>query len=149
MEIVFAIPALVWLIAGVVLVALEMFGASGYLLGLAAGALCTSLATYVFNDISFGWQVTVFSLLSIMFTVVFVMLFRKYNNTTDQPDLNEPDLAIIGKIMTANTDVSAAGGVVKYGDVLHKAVSDQAVAKGASVRVTSAKGAVLTVEATN
>ncbi len=130
---------LVWLIAAGAFVALEAVTVSLVSIWFVPGAILTSVLSIWVENIAI--QVVVFILLSAIFLFICRKLFKK-----SKPEaLDDTTSKLIGKIATAQTDITCTEGQVLLGDIHWRAISDSPVEAGATVVITEVNGNTLTV----
>ncbi len=138
-----------WLALGLLILILEMLGAGGFLLGLGVASLSLALVTAIFPDLAWYWQFIGFALLSVVFTLVYWKKFRKFNEQTEQPMLNERVQRLIGRRVSLITPLTNGSGKVQIEDALWSVVCEQDLEQGSIVTIVSAEGATLHVEPYN
>lgn len=137
-----------WLSFGLLLIAGEALGAAGFLLGAAVAALLIGGVVLFSPDMDWHEQVLSFALLSAFFTVVYWKRFRRFNEKTDKPQLNQRLLQLVGTTHVLDVPVEDGVGRLKAGDTLWKVHCKQtSLAAGTRVRVVGVKGTHLVVEA--
>ena len=87
-----------WIILAIVLIAGEALGASGFLLGAVMAALEVALISYIWPDLSWQKQISLFAVLALLCSVWFWYRFKSFNQTTDQPELNDRAAQLIGSL---------------------------------------------------
>lgn len=137
-----------WLSFGLVLIAGEALGAAGFLLGAAVAALLVGGVVLLVPTMDWHEQVSGFALLSVFFTVVYWKRFRRFNEQTDKPQLNQRLHQMVGTTHVLDSDVEEGVGRLKAGDTLWKVHCKQTrLPAGSRVRVVGVKGTHLVVEA--
>jgi len=136
-----------WLTLAVVLLILEVLGTSGFLLGIAVAAL--TMAGVVALDFTPAWQhqLLLFSLLAVIFTLLYWKVFRRFNDQSSEPLLNDRAAQLIGRRFVLDDTLVGGQGRVRIGDTLWKAEADQELAAGTSVEVWASEGMTLKVRA--
>ncbi len=134
-----------WLILATVLLIAEVSGAAGFLLGLAAAALL--LAVMLVMEWVSDWQHQLlwFALFGVVFTLLYWMLFRKFNRSTTAPLLNDRAAQLIGRRIVLADALEAGEGRVVIGDTFWKVRSTSDLAAGTRVEVTGSEGMVLLI----
>jgi membrane protein implicated in regulation of membrane protease activity len=136
-----------WLSFGMLLIAGEALGAAGFLLGAAVAALLLGAVVLLMPEMNWHEQVLSFAVLSIFFTVVYWKRFRRFNEKTDRPQLNQRLLQMVGTTHILETPVEDGVGRLQAGDTLWKVHCKQSsLPVGARVKVTGVKGTHLVVE---
>ena len=133
-----------WIIAGAVLLALELAvpGAFMMWLGIAA-ALVGAISLAV--DWSWQWQCVAFA----AFAVASIPLFRRFalkiEPDSEAPMLNRRTDALIGRVFTLEKPIVDGVGTVRIDDTIWRVRGPECPA-GSRVKVTRADGANLAVE---
>jgi membrane protein implicated in regulation of membrane protease activity len=137
-------PGWIWAIAGVLLLIAEILAPGFFLVFVGAAAIATGLFTLLF-DLGLPAQLVLFAL----YSVLAVMIGKRWYGEPDAADqrhtINEPAKRLIGKTVTAVTDVDDHGGRVRVGDGEWNARGGPAAA-GDRVTVTGIDGNCLMVE---
>ena len=134
-----------WLIIAFLLLGAEALGAGGFLLGSAAAALLIAAALWL-ADISWAWQMVLFGVFSLIFTIAYWKFFKKLNDQSDHPELNNRASQLIGRIFELEQDLPNAQGRVQIGDTFWKVQASKPLKKGDLVAVTGCHGMVLIIE---
>ena len=134
-----------WLILFFVLLGAEALGAGGFLLGSAAAAAVVSLWLWLVPDMSWPVQLVIFGTGSLLLSFSYWKLFRKVNNKSDSPELNNRASQLIGRTIILDHDLPAGQSKLAIGDTLWKVESDRSVAKGSRISVTGHQGMMLLV----
>lgn len=88
----------VWLIAGILFMALEIFGASGYLLVAGISASILAFASYLFPDMALKWQLLLFGFNLVAFAIALTVWFRTRDKASLGVDVGKPGSDLIGSI---------------------------------------------------
>lgn len=137
-----------WLSLGLLLIAGEALGAAGFLLGAAVAALMIGGLVLLMPSMDWHEQVLGFALLAAFLTVVYWKRFRRFNEKTDKPQLNQRLHQMVGTMHVLDVAVQDGVGRVKAGDTLWKVHCKQtSLPVGTRVRVVGVKGTHLVVEA--
>jgi membrane protein implicated in regulation of membrane protease activity len=133
-----------WLIAAALLAILEIFLPGIFLVWIAMAAAATGLVLLVI-PLSFAMQAILFVVLA--FAAVFAgrLYYARFPGESADPQLNERASRLIGQTVTVETAFENNKGRVRVGDGVWNANGPDAPA-GASVRIVSADGTLLTVE---
>ncbi|MCV6611923.1 MAG: NfeD family protein [Amphritea sp.] len=136
-----------WLILGVVLLILEIMGASGFLIGLALASL--ALAGIVAMGVVEGWQYQLlwFAALGMILTVLYWKVFRRFNTRSDEPQLNDRAAQMIGRKLKLESAIDNGQGRIQIGDTFWKVVADEILEAGTTVEVYDSIGMVLKIRA--
>ena len=137
-------PGWIWAIAGVLLLIAEIIAPGFFLVFVGAAAIATGLFTLLF-DLGLASQLVLFAL----YSVVAVMVGKRWYGEPDGGDqrhsINEPAKRLVGKTVTAVTDVDEHGGRVRVGDGEWNARGGPA-APGDRLTITGVEGNCLLVE---
>jgi len=134
-----------WLIAGVVMLSLEMFLPGAVFLWLGVAALATALLVFLVPATLWQIQFVFFSVAAVV-SVLGWRYYRKQNpQHSDQPTLNRRGEQFVGRTTSLEEPLANGTGRVRLGDTIWK-VSGPDLPAGAQVRVTGVNGAVLVVE---
>ncbi len=134
-----------WLIAGLVLMALELLAPGVFLLWLGLAALLVGVIT-LFVD--WFWQVQVIAFAA--FSLAAVPLWRRVaspsSSSPDSAFLNRRSDALVGRTFTLDKPIMDGSGTVRVDDTVWR-VSGPDCPAGSRVKVVRSDGASLTVEA--
>jgi membrane protein implicated in regulation of membrane protease activity len=139
-----------WIIAGLLLMALETVIPGVQFLWFGISAIVVGLLVFALNSggtelLSFPWQLVLFAVIS----VATVFGFRRFANAqgveVEDRDLNQRSAQYFGRVVVVEDPISGGRGRVRVDDTLWLASGADAP-KGARVRITGAHGIVFTVE---
>ena len=133
-----------WVVAGLVLLALELVLPGGVFIWLGVSAMVTgifALLVPVYWPINF----VIFGILAVV-SVVGWLRFRPHGEPTDRPLLNMRAERFFGQEVVLAEPISDGFGRVSLGDTTWR-VQGPDLAAGQKVRIIAAEGAVLKVEA--
>lgn len=132
-----------WVGFGLLLLIFEALGAAGFLVGFALASIL--LAVILAVDPMLGWryQLLVFSLFSLIFTMLFWRFFRKPGKGSDAPLLNERSQQLVGRKLSLTEPMINRQGRVQIGDTVWKVASDEDIDAGVTVEVVSAESSLL------
>jgi membrane protein implicated in regulation of membrane protease activity len=137
-------PGWIWAIAGVLLLIAEIIAPGFFLVFVGVAAIATGLFTLLF-DLDTAPQLALFAI----YAVLAVMIGKRWYGEPDGGDqghtINEPAKRLVGKTVTAVTDVDDHGGRVRVGDGEWNARGGPA-APGERLTVTGVEGNCLIVE---
>jgi membrane protein implicated in regulation of membrane protease activity len=134
-----------WFVVGLVLLALELVVPGGWFLWLGAAGIVTGLTAFI-PGVGWPFQVTIFGVLALVIVVGWTMISRNRKPTSDRPLLNQRAETFIGHEGVIDEPISQGFGRLRLGDSVWR-IAGPDLAAGAKVRVVSAEGAVLKVEA--
>lgn len=135
-----------WLIAGLILLILEVFAPGAFLLWFGVAAVIVAAAVWVLPSLPWQLQIFAFAVLSIGL----LLAFRKWRRTHpieigDQPLLNKRVQQHVGRIYVLEEAIANGRGKVKVGDALWT-VEGPELPIGARVKVVGTREQVLVVE---
>ncbi len=132
-----------WLIAGVVLMAIETFAPGVFMLWLGLAALIVGVLSF---GIVWSWQAQVLSFA--VLSIAMVPLWRYYSGRnakpTDKPCLNKRAEGLVGRVFTLDKPIVDGVGTVKIDDTVWRVAGPDTPA-GSKVKIVSADGASLQV----
>ncbi|SMQ85931.1 hypothetical protein SAMN06295905_3226 [Devosia lucknowensis] len=134
-----------WIIAGLVLLALELVVPGGFLLWMGIAGILTGVLV-LFQPLDWPVQWLIFGVLSLVSILVWVRLTRHRHAQTDRPMLNQRAEQFIGQTAILQQPIAGGFGRLPLGDTIWR-VAGPDLPAGQRVRITGASGAVLTVEA--
>ncbi|WP_432470856.1 NfeD family protein [Amphritea sp. HPY] len=134
-----------WLSLGVVLLILEIMGASGFLVGLAVASL--ALAGVAYLDLVSTWQYQLlwFALLGMICTVLYWRLFRNFNTQSEEPLMNDRAAQLIGRRLKLEQALENGQGRIQIGDTFWKVEADDELEPGTRIEVYGCEGMTLKV----
>jgi membrane protein implicated in regulation of membrane protease activity len=135
-----------WVIAGIVLLAIELIAPGGVFLWLGGAAIVTGLISLMgFTSVAF--QAGIFGALGLASIFFWLRYARKRGvPESDSPLLNQRAARLVGTMPILSEPIENGYGRVQIADS-HWRVSGPDLPNGAKVRVVGFKGAVLEVEA--
>lgn len=133
-----------WVVAGLLLLALELVAPGGVLIWLGAAALVTGGLALLVN-VYWPLQFVVFGVLALA-AIWLWLRTRKQEEPTDRPFLNRRAERFIGHEAVLDEPIRDGEGRVALGDTTWR-VTGPDLAAGSRIRVVDADGAVLKVEA--
>lgn len=134
-----------WIVAGLVLLALELAVPGGYLLWMGIAGILTGLVTFVQQP---PWPVQwlVFGILSLVSILTWVRVTRSRKQDSDSPLLNQRTERFVGQKAVLDQPIVDGFGRLPLGDTVWR-ISGPDLPAGQRVRIVGADGAVLRVEA--
>ena len=136
-----------WIVAGVVMLALELVVPGGIMLWLGVAGLVTGLVLFV-QPIDWALQFLLFGALSLVLIVAWLRFNRGRERPSDSPFLNRRAERFIGQELVLDEPIRDGFGRVALGDTKWR-VSGPDLAAGQRIRIVGADGAVLRVEIAN
>lgn len=144
MEFLTSLSAWHWFVLGGLLLIAEAVGAGGFLLGMFVAALVTGIATYL--GLSWQWQFIVFAVLSVLFSAYYWHRFRKFNQRTDRPGLNDRTASQVGRYGVVVVDEVSGSVKAKLGDTLWAMDCEEPCENGDRIQVVAVEGNRLQVK---
>ena len=139
-----------WLALAVVLVVIEIVAPTTFLLGPAAAAVLLGLAVAIDSDLDWRWQVLVYAVLAVIFTVIAQRLLRQRKGAPEpSAALNQRSQSYVGRRFHLDEALPDGRGRMKVDDTWWQVTAQNgaSLAAGTPVEVTGFDGAVLTVKA--
>lgn len=133
-----------WVVAGVVLLALELVVPGGIFLWLGISGVITGLAA-LFWVINWPIQFLVFGLLSLVTIFGWLRYWKGRVQPTDRPFLNDRAGKLVGREIVLNEPIRDGFGRLPIGDTQWR-ISGPDLSAGQKVRIVGYDGAVLKVE---
>lgn len=133
-----------WAVLALVLIALETFSPGMLFLWTGFAAAGVWLVLMLGVPMSIMVQVIVFVLLSFISVGVYWKFFRKMNQDSDRPLLNQKGRQMIGKIFVLDTAMVNNQGRIKIGDTIWQ-VQGENCPQGSLVKVTAIDNGILKV----
>jgi membrane protein implicated in regulation of membrane protease activity len=134
-----------WIILAIVLIAGEALGAAGFLLGAVMAAFELALISYIWPDMSWQKQISLFAVLALLCSVWFWYRFKSFNQETDLPKLNDRAAQLIGREFALTQEMTGGQGKMQVGDTLWRVESETNLAAGTQVKVTGSREMVLLI----
>lgn len=134
-----------WFILGLVLLITEAFGAAGFFLGAAVGALFTGVIVWLVGDINWQLQVLIGAVLATGFSLLYWRYFRADEQESERPELNHRTAQFIGRKITLKDEIDFEGRV-QIGDTFWKVRSDENIPAGSAVEVDSVDDTTLHIK---
>ncbi|WP_240230668.1 NfeD family protein [Devosia lacusdianchii] len=134
-----------WIVAGLVLLALELVVPGGFMLWMGIAGIITGLIT-LFQPIGWPMQWLIFGVLSLVAIAIWVRWNRSRPAPTDRPYLNRRADTYVGQEAVLEQAITQGFGRIVLGDTVWR-VAGPDLPVGQRVRITGSDGAVLKVEA--
>ena len=133
----------IWVAAGIALVLSEFMVPGFVVCFFGAGAILTGLLLVFFPGIGLAWQILIFVIASVIFTLLGRKCFLGASSRrTQDPDLDD----CTGERAVVTQEISPEHpGKVEFHGSFWTAVSDQPLPVGREVRIVNRKNLVLTV----
>lgn len=136
-----------YLVLGGVLLALELVTTALLALFLASAAFALALLVYIFPDLSFMWQLCLYSLLSLISVWLWWIYHRRHppQKTDSASLLNNRAIALIGREITVDQAVLHHRARLYIDDSLWT-IQGQDFAQGDTVKIIDVKEGILLVQ---
>ena len=136
----------IWLLCGVIGLALELILPGLIVLFFGCGALLTGIATWIIPSLKIEGQLIVFVVSSVVLLLVFrKMLRNRFFNKSKESDDELAD-EYIGKTAVALSDFADGRGEVEFKGSKWEALSSDEIHQGDTVVISSRESIKLTVE---
>jgi membrane protein implicated in regulation of membrane protease activity len=134
-----------WIVAGVVLLALELVVPGGFFIWMGVAGIVTGLASF-FQPIGWPLQFLLFGGLSLVLIVGWLRYSKGREEPTESPFLNRRAERFIGQEIVLDEPISGGSGRIALDDTMWR-IAGPDLPAGQRVRIVRAEGAVLRVEA--
>lgn len=135
----------IWASVGIVLFIAEAIGFTGFLLGLGVAALVCSAVFYIFQDLFWAYQFSLFSALGVALSIAYYQRFRAFNSETDRPMLNDRVSQLVGARAKLLHPVVTGTSKIQVGDTIWKVRCAEEAKEGEEVVVVAVDGLTLIV----
>lgn len=135
-----------WLIAGVILIAFEMFAPGVVFMWVGIAAMITGVVAWLSPELSLEWLLIIFAVLSVVSVVSGRAYLKRNPLKSDHPTLNRRGEQYVGRHFTLSEPIVSGFGKIKVDDSTWK-ISGQDMPAGTNIEVVAVKGVVLKVEA--
>ena len=108
-------PGWIWAIAGILLLIAEIIAPGFFLVFVGAAAIATGLFTLLF-DLGTGAAAGLFAIYAVLAVMIGKRWYGEPHGGDQRHAINEPAKRLVGKTVTAVTDVDDHGGRVRVGD---------------------------------
>lgn len=146
MEMIAGLGGWAWIVAGLVLLAIEIVAPGGIFIWFGIAGVLTGIASL---QIDFGWSVQALLFLALSFGSIFVWrAYRKARpDDNDQPFLNQRAHRYLGQAHVLEQDIVNGEGVLNLDATIWRIRANRdTVEAGETVRIVGAEGAILLVE---
>ena len=137
-------PGWIWAIAGVLLLIAEIIAPGFFLVFVGAAAIATGLFTLLF-DLGVAPQLALFAIYAVLAVMIGKRWYGEPHGGDQRHAINEPAQRLVGKTVTAATEIDDHGGRVRVGDGEWNARGGPA-AIGDRLTVSAVEGNCLIVE---
>ena len=135
-----------WIVLALVLLSFEALGMGGFMIGSAVSAVAIATVIWLNPEMSWPTQVILFGAGSLLFTYAYWRFFKKINDQTDAPELNNRALTLVGLTITLEHDIPVGLSRLQIGDTRWEVDASQEVSRGAKIVIKGAQGMRLQVE---
>ena len=135
-----------WLIAGVILMILEMVAPGVVFLWVGIAAIITGVVAWAAPGLSLEWLLIVFATLSVVSVAAGRMYLKHRPLATDHPKLNRRGQRYVGRTFVLEEPIRDGYGKLKVDDSTWK-IAGPDLDAGAKVEVIDVDGTILKVEA--
>ncbi len=136
-----------WLIIAMLLLGAEALGAGGFLIGAAFAAIIMTVLSLAVDVLSWQLQITLFAVMALVFSIIYSQRFRKFNATTDQPQLNNRAARMHGTHLVLDEHWTGKQGTQQIGDTRWRLQANSHIASGTQVVVTGSDNMTLFIDA--
>jgi len=133
-----------WIVAGLVLLALEIFVPGGFLLWLGISGMVVGVLTLL-TPISWPLQWLIFGVLALVTITLWIRFTRSRNTASDRPYLNRRADRYVGHEAVLEQAIQQGFGRIILGDTVWR-VAGPDLPAGSRVRIVGSDGNVLRVE---
>lgn len=134
-----------WLVLGIVLLIAETLGTGGFLIGIAIAAFVQSIIAVSFENLSWDFQLMVFGINCVLFTFIYWRFFRRFNQKTDSPVINDRAAQLIGRQLLLQDPLTNGVGKILIGDTFWRASAERELPAGTKIEIVSSDGMNLVV----
>ncbi len=134
-----------WWVLALILLVVELLAPGFFFLWMAASGFVTGCLLLLIPAIGMDLQVSVFSVLSVVFITVGKLYGKKHPIATDHPLLNKRGAQYIGRVFSLYKPIENGEGKIKVDDSIWK-VHGQDCDINTRVKVIAVRGTVFDVE---
>jgi len=145
LEWVSAYGAWAWIVAGLVLLGLELALPGGVFVWLGGAAVVTGIVSLI-HPLDWPIEFAIFAVLALLAIYLWLRVFRPRQRASDNPFLNRRAERFVGQELVLSEPIVDGFGRVALGDSVWR-ISGPDLQAGARIRIVGADGAVLKVEA--
>ena len=141
-----------WLVAGLLLLGVELLSATTLLLWPGLGAMATGLVLFGLPGLPLGWQITLFGAVAVLTAIIGRKWFKQFLAArpaqSQAQGLNTPETMLIGKRGLARpADAAGRGSIILDGQTwVVRLPSGLPPQSGQMVQVVALDGGILVVE---
>jgi len=135
-----------WLIAGVILMAFEIFVPGVVFMWVGIAAILTGVIAWLAPGLSLEWLLIIFAVLSVVSIVSGRAYLKSRPDTSDHPTLSNRGAKYVGRQFMLSEPIVGGFGKIKVDDTTWKVAGDD-MPIGAKVEVVEVDGTVFKVKA--
>ncbi|MFB3101696.1 MAG: NfeD family protein [Alphaproteobacteria bacterium] len=137
-----------WWAIGIVLIAVETFAISTFLLWPGISALVMGFIVFFAPDMDWRFQVILFAIMAVITSVGWQVWLRKNPTKSDHPNLNVRGASFIGRRVTLAEPLANGRGRIEIGDGWWTVSSEngESLDAGIDVEVVDSDGGTLTIK---
>lgn len=135
-----------WASLAIILLVLETLGTAGFLIGSAIAAFLMAAIMAIAPEINWKWQLTIFSISAVVFSLIYLKRFANFNENTDQPNLNNRAAQLIGKRYTLKEAIINGQGRIQISDTFWKVSCDYDLEATTQIEVIAVDSMTLIVK---
>jgi len=137
-----------WIIAGAILLALELAAPGAFMMWLGLSAILVGILSFIIPSLTWEWQGVAFAI----FAVLSIPLWRRFARNVEPPEerpfLNRRADALVGRVFTLDKPIVDGVGSIRIDDTIWR-VSGADRPAGSRVKIARVDGANLQVEPAN
>lgn len=137
-----------WMSLGVILMLLELFIPGTFMIWFGFGAVFTGLFVAVFNPLTAGVQILIFTVMSLLSVAFGIFAYAKIfgKNKENAGNLKTGAKRFVGQTFIVSEAIKYGKGKICIGDTVWIAKASENIEKGSEVLVKDVKGTVLFVD---
>jgi membrane protein implicated in regulation of membrane protease activity len=138
-----------WWAAGVMLITIEVFAPSTFLIGPSVAAGIVGVVVFFLPELDWRLQVLLFVVLALLVTLLLFAWLKRYPLASDQPNLNSRGQGYVGRRYTLEEALIDGRGRLHIDDTWWQAAEKdgQPLEAGTKIEIVGIDGAVLRVQA--
>ena len=134
-----------WFVLAALLFILEVTATTGFFIGIAGSALILFVVMLVSPDLGWEWQLALFGGLSVVLTIAYKKYFKRFNEETDSPLLNDRAAQMVGDSIVLDEEINGRGAVMIH-DTRWQVECEGTLAAGTRVKIADSRGMTLILE---
>ena len=108
-------------------------------------ALELALISYIWPDLTWQQQLSLFAVLALLCSVWFWYRFKNFNQTSAQPQLNDRAAQLVGREFALTQTMKGGQGKIQVGDTLWRVEATTNLPVGTQIKVTGHRDMVLLI----